>query len=67
MESFGEVSTAFIRPEWIKIGLPEPGRLIVKLWFKKQSYWAGIYNGTDKEGSFDAWMYLPRVATAVPA
>lgn len=47
-------------PEWVQTSerRPDAGRLIVKRW-KNGSVWAGVYNGSDKDSSFDEWVYLP--------
>jgi len=48
---------------WIntKDQLPKQGQLIVKYWNDHNSIWAGRYNGTNKEKSFDKWIELPEI------
>jgi hypothetical protein len=56
---------------WIKAAerMPDPGQMIVKRWYgmpdpawvgrQPDTFWAGRYNGTEKDSSFDAWYPLP--------
>lgn len=46
--------------EWVPLSekRPDAGRLIVKRW-KNGSVWAGVYSGSEKDSSFDEWVYLP--------
>ncbi len=43
----------------VKDNPPPPG-FIVKFWLKNGSVWAGYYNGSDKERTFDFWLPLPK-------
>ncbi len=46
--------------DWTPVAtaMPEAGRMICKRW-RSGAVWAGMYNATAKEGSFDEWCYLP--------
>lgn len=39
---------------------PSPGMLIVKRW-KNGAVWAGIYRGSEKEGSFEEYIVLDKL------
>jgi hypothetical protein len=53
-------SSAVPRSPWISTEdrLPDRGQLIVKRW-KNGATWAGVYSGSEKDSSFDAWFPLP--------
>ena len=46
----------------VKDRLPDVGQLIVKRWRAKNSVWAGIYTGGEKDSSFDDWILLPTLS-----
>lgn len=58
-ETNAEVTVATEQSPWILVSDRKPPKgPLVKRW-KNGAVWAGNFNGSDKELSFEAWLPLP--------